>query len=160
MSTYLYIHPGLHSISRFQDAALQDMTERHYFRLPVLPLRETGDLGGEIDSSGEAGVVFGIEKGLPSRRQLQLAGRALRRGRAVYFYWPFENAAEVVDSERLSSFWRHWIAYMALNRFGAAKSRFGAAKSRFGNASSRLRGLLAHLSLATYRAEAAASALR
>lgn len=139
MKTYLYIHPGLQSVSRLQDSALQGMTERHHFRLPVLSLKGSGDLRSEVDSADVAGVVFGIEKGLPSRRQLQLAGRALRRGRTVYFYWPLENAAEVVDSERLGSFWRHWLAYMVVSRARSIRHRAQGARARAGSAKNRLR---------------------
>ena len=64
MNTYLYIHPGLRSVSLFQDSALPEMTERHHFRLPVLSLKETSSLVSEIDSANAAGVVFGVEKGL------------------------------------------------------------------------------------------------
>lgn len=165
MNAYLYIHPGLQSVSRFQDSTLQDMTERHHFRLPVLSLKEASDLAGEIDSAGDTGVVFGIEQGLPGRRQLQLAGHALQRGRSVYFYWPFENAAEVVDSERLSSFWRHWAAYLVAIRLHGVKNRLRSGRARLG-ARSRLRGLigakdrLRGLISAAYRAEAASNALR
>src|SRR4051794_9489962 len=140
MNTYLYVHPGLRSVSLFQDAALPAMTERHHFRLPVLSLKETGDLAGEIDAASAAGVVFGVEKGLPDRNQLRLAGHALRRGRAVYFYWPLENATEVVDEERLSSFWRHWAAYVAVNRALAVRNRLRGVRSRLSGAKQRLLG--------------------
>jgi glycosyltransferase involved in cell wall biosynthesis len=157
MNTYLYVHPGLRSVSLFQDAALPAMTERHHFRLPVLSLKETGDLAGEIDTASATGVVFGVEKGLPDRSQLRLAGHALRRGRAVYFYWPLENAAEVVDAERLSSFWRHWAAYVAVNRALAVKSRLRNINSRLGGAKNRLQRLKAGLTAASRQASLEAS---
>ena len=145
MNTYLYIHPGLRSVSLFQDSALPEMTERHHFRLPVLSLKETSSLVSEIDSANAAGVVFGVEKGLPDRRQLRLAGHALRRGRAVYFYWPFENAVEVVDSERLSSFWRHRAAYVVINRLRGVRHRLSSVKNRVqgarSSAKNRLQGV-------------------
>ena len=51
MSTYLYVHPALESVSHFQDSTLHGMTERHYFRLPVLSLKETSNPAGEIERS-------------------------------------------------------------------------------------------------------------
>src|SRR3954454_518682 len=138
MNTYLYVHPGLRSVSLFQDAALPVMTERHHFRLPVLPLKEAGDLAGEIDAASAAGGGFCLEEGVPGRQPRPLGGHALRRGRAVYFYWPLENAAEVVDEERLSSFWRHWAAYVAVNRALAVRNRLRGARTRLSGAKQRL----------------------
>ena len=130
MSTYLYIHPGLRSVSHFQDSTLHGMTERHHFRLPVLSLKETSSLQEKSTQLTQPALSSASRRDSRTGANFELAGRALRRGSAVYFYWPTENAVEVVDSERLSSFWRHWAAYVAANRLQAINDRVRSARNR------------------------------
>ncbi len=108
---YLYIEPTLQSCGIIEDDRPAEFSERHHFRLPVVTLKATPRLEGEIDAHAGFGVIVGLSGGLPNRRQLRIVRRAINRGRRAFLYWPAENAIEVVDRQRLGSLWRHWLAY-------------------------------------------------
>jgi hypothetical protein len=116
MQRYLLVEPNFRSFGVLEDPGLGLFTERHHFRLPTLPLSAASSIAAEIGAHDEAGVIFSLTTGLPSRRHLQLAGYALRRSRRVFLHWPYEEAIEMIDRERLGSLWRHWAAYNAAVR--------------------------------------------
>src|SRR5262249_57114832 len=68
--------------------------------------------------NGIGGVVIGLASGLPDRRRLDLATRALDRGLRVWLHWPDEQAVEHIDRERLQSLRRHRHAVVALEKVG------------------------------------------
>ena len=123
MRSYLYVGPGLNSVALFEDAQLEEFTERHRFAMPLVSLSPAGPIAEEIAVSPASGVVIAIETGLPDRRRLRLLRCALRRRLAVYLHWPAENAVEVVDGERLRSFWRHWVANAVAVRLERLRER-------------------------------------
>jgi glycosyltransferase involved in cell wall biosynthesis len=108
---HLYIEPTLRSFGIIEDERPAAFTERHHFCLPIVSLTATDWLEREIDAYPVSSVILGMTRGLPGRRQLQLARHALQRGHRAFLYWPTENAIEVVDRQRLSRLWRHWFAY-------------------------------------------------
>ena len=116
MQRYLLVEPNLHSFGVLEEPKLELFTERHHFRLPALPMSAVSSIAREIGAHNEAGVIFSLTTGLPGRRHLQLAGHSLRRSQRVFFHWPYEEAIEVIDRERLGSLWRHWAAYNAAVR--------------------------------------------
>lgn len=123
MQRYLLVEPNLHSFGVLEEPKLELFTERHHFRLPALPMSAVSSIAREIGAHNEAGVIFSLTTGLPGRRHLQLAGHSLRRSRRVFFHWPYEEAIEVVDRERLGSLWRHWAAYNAAVRLSQVRAR-------------------------------------
>ena len=137
MTRCLYVEPMLQSFGVFADESLAAFTERHAYQLPILALTPAGALKRQFADPSIRGVVFGLASGLPSRAVLRLAAEALRRGRAVYLYWPHETAIEVVDRERLSSLWRHWLAYNVGRRLLAVLRRARAARREAPGAPSR-----------------------
>ena len=123
MGSYIYIAADLKTAGTFDSDALPNFTERHHFQLPAIPLGESKLLKTDIRTRAATGVLFGLATGLPSRAHLRLARFALKLKRAVYLYWPAEHAVEVVDFERLGSFWRHWIAYQVAKRAVAFRAK-------------------------------------
>jgi glycosyltransferase involved in cell wall biosynthesis len=123
MQRYLLVEPNLRSFGVLEEPGLALFTERHHFRLSAVPLTAASSIAAEIGAHDEAGVIFSLTTGLPSRRQLQLAGYALRRSRRVFLHWPYEEAIEVIDRERLGSLWRHWAAYNATVRLSQVRAR-------------------------------------
>jgi glycosyltransferase involved in cell wall biosynthesis len=113
---YLYIEPTLRSFGPFDDDRPAGFTERHHFRLPIVSLTAADNLEREIDKHDTVGVIIGLDRGLPGRRQMQIVRQTIRRGRRAFLYWPAESAIEVVDRSRLSSLWRHWLAYNLAKR--------------------------------------------
>lgn len=110
---YLYIEPTLRSYGLIEDDRPAKFTERHHFRLPIASLKASDRLDRTIDAHADSGVIIGISNGIPNRGQLRIVRHALRRRRHAFLYWPAENAIEVIDRERLSSLWRHWLVYNA-----------------------------------------------
>jgi glycosyltransferase involved in cell wall biosynthesis len=110
--SYLYIDPALRHGGVLRDPRLPQFTERHHFRLPPVQLADLGGIERRIDDGETLGVIFGLASGLPNKRVLALARYALRRRKSAFLYWPTENAIEVLDRERIGSFWRHRVAYI------------------------------------------------
>jgi len=123
MKAYLYVTPSMSSFGSFDTPHLEEFTERHHFHMPLVSLEPAGSLRRVIVSEPVDGVVFGLDTGLPCRRQLGLCRRALRRGLAVYLHWPAEQAIEVVDAERLRSLRRHWLAVAVAAKLRRARER-------------------------------------
>lgn len=123
MRSYLYVTPSLTSVGSFDSAVLEDFTERHHFHMPLVSLEPAPSARQALGTKSIAGVVVGLDEGLPGRPQLRLFRSALRRRLAVYAHWPAEQAIEVVDAERLRSFWLHRIAYRLARKAQALKER-------------------------------------
>ena len=119
MTEYLYIAPRGDAIASLTSDRLEDTTERHEITMNPGPMQPTANLLDEVSRrNGFNGVVIAMNTGLPGRRELQIAGAALRRGLRVWLYWPGERAVEAVDDERLQSLRRHRLAVIAMERLG------------------------------------------
>ena len=54
------------------------------------------------------GVIVAMERGWPGSSHLRFASAALKQRRRVWFYWPSEQALEVIDADTLGTYWRLW----------------------------------------------------
>jgi glycosyltransferase involved in cell wall biosynthesis/ubiquinone/menaquinone biosynthesis C-methylase UbiE len=134
MRTYLYINADLSMAGRLRDESLRHFTERHkYVVAEPEQLKYPAEVLQQLADPEVTGAVFALSRGWPVRSQMRLARKALKLGRAVYFYWPREEAVERVNRERLQSYWRHWAL---IKSFGYARS----VKSLVGRGYARLRG--------------------
>jgi glycosyltransferase involved in cell wall biosynthesis len=107
---YLVVNESLTAAGRIDGPELAGMTERHHFTLPNVSYRPDAGLAAATPPADARGVVILLGHGMPTRAQMRLAARAVKAGRRTFFYWPAEQAIEVIDAERLSSFSRHKIA--------------------------------------------------
>ena len=121
---YLYVSPRFDGVALFSTDALDGTTERHRVLLdPGSPTAASDPLAALTRRNGISGVVIGLETGLPDRRRLDLAAKALERGLRVWLHWPGEQAIECVDAERLQSLKRHRRAVIALEKVGRRAHR-------------------------------------
>ena len=124
---YLVVDAATGGTAVVADRRLTKFTERHPFHLEALTFGERQTLSELKPPPDVAGIVFVLESGAPSRILLNACERALRESCNVYFYWPAERAAELIDRDRLGSYWRLWFAA----RLYAFASKFaGAVKQR------------------------------
>ena len=107
--TCLFTPATLDKVGEFSDNRLTHFSERHTFQLQEPALREVRDPCAELERTDGRGILFQMSQGTPGRSQLQAAGRALKSGKKVWFYWPKEEAIEHVDRDCLNSYWRLWI---------------------------------------------------
>ncbi len=92
---------------------LDGMTERHGCDLMAeTEFESDAALDRTIEGHG-GGVVFVMDRGLAPSRIIRHSARLLRHSRPVYYFWPDEQAIEVVDDIRLSSYRRHHLAAVA-----------------------------------------------
>jgi len=118
LSKYVLVDVATHATATLMDHRLHAFTERHVFTLDQKPVFSTGqDVERLAGESGVAGVIFSLDHGAPGRTLLNTSGRLINAGRTVYFYWPDENAVELMDRERLDSFWRLWFTTRAYARW-------------------------------------------
>ncbi|NEP08913.1 MAG: methyltransferase domain-containing protein [Symploca sp. SIO2C1] len=112
MQKYLYLAPptnGFYSCV-FTDDRLADLTERHKIQLNFPPLQALTDLFQEVEHHKEVdGVIIGLERGWLGWLHLNLASKILKNKQQLYLYWPLEAAVEVVNQERLQSYWYHFV---------------------------------------------------
>ncbi len=116
--TYLLTTATFDKVGEFWDSRLASFLERHTYVLPAATLRNASDPCSELELMGGRGIVFQMSRGTPGRHQLQAAGRVLKSGKKVWFYWPDESAIEYIDRERLGSCWRLWFAAKAFGKLG------------------------------------------
>lgn len=92
-----------------EDPRLAECGERHQHTLPE-PTKSAS--GGRIEIALDGapsvdGVVVRLDEGLPLRRDIRDARRAVHAGLGVWFWWPEEQVVERATLERLESFDRH-----------------------------------------------------
>lgn len=94
------------SVSELVLGELAHLTERHYVeRLTdratpvVVQPEQLASVANEI--------IVVLHAGLPNTTESQYTQSLLRHGKRVYYYWPGENAIEVITRERLKSLQRH-----------------------------------------------------
>lgn len=107
--TYLCVQHENREAGLFKDRELATFTERHpySFQLPVLFPKT--DMAAEAEQANVAGVVFVMAYGFPSRSLLRCARAILQQQRAVFFYWPEEEAVERLDAPRLRGYMVLWF---------------------------------------------------
>lgn len=122
----------LDRMGRIEASAFEGFTERHFFRMPLLSYSPAPTLSALL-SDAASGAVIVLDHGLANREQLAMAGEFLARGKTMFFFWPEENAVEVINSEKFGSMKRHRYAYGIAVRLKALlerrRARTGAAAS-------------------------------
>ncbi len=103
---------------------LTGFTERHHVNSIPLVVSEL-EFSGDHSSHN---VIINLQAGLPTRAQISTAKKHLRQGKAVYFYWPEEDAIEVITHERLRSFKRHVRFHETYQRVSNLRNRRVARK--------------------------------
>lgn len=116
--SYLLVDVATGATAPFADARLAAFTERHTFHLEgAQAFSGAHELAALQAPADAAGVVFMLDHGAPGRALLRTCKRFMREGRQVYFYWPSERAAELIDDERLKSYWQIWFVSRAYQRW-------------------------------------------
>ena len=95
-------------IGMLEEGRLDVTTERHLVALAPPPLTP-GDPLQVLTDHTDAGLVIALAGGSPTRADLRLMRDGLRMNRRVWLHWPEEGAVEVATSERVGSYWRHWM---------------------------------------------------
>jgi len=108
----IYFSPMLDKCGVMDEPRLSATTERHKLSLNAPALAPVA--GSALEACGGAsGIVMEMGLGWARRPQIALASTALSRSQRVWFYWPKEGVVEVVDTERVRSWKRHWRFIMA-----------------------------------------------
>lgn len=130
----LYVDPELAACARFRDERLDGFSERHHFTMrEQLRFEPFSDLGEALNKQDASALIVVLPTGLPSRSRIRLLREGLKRELDTFVYWPAEDAIERVDDERLSSFVRHRIFYLAWNRLHHLRGRARALLGRSGD---------------------------
>lgn len=108
---------------------LDGFTERHHVN--SIPLLQSDHQWRSNLARND--VILTLSQGVPSKAQLRTTAKHLRRGSKVYYYWPAEDAIEVVTPERLRSFRRHWL-FLNLYQFLSRRRMKQAAEQAAGDA--------------------------
>jgi glycosyltransferase involved in cell wall biosynthesis/ubiquinone/menaquinone biosynthesis C-methylase UbiE len=128
---YLYVHQSFDRTGVLDVPSLDTFSERHKIALAPPPLRPTSDLLAELQRADCTGAVLEMNEGCPGRIYLRLTSRLLKTGYRVFFYWPREQAVELIDRERLWSYWRLWgMVKVARRVFERNDDRAYATQSR------------------------------
>ena len=109
MDSCLYVASNLGAAATVAEVGLADTTERHHLAIRLGPLATCLDPLGELAKRPDLlGVIVAMERGWPGSSHLRFASAALKQRRRVWFYWPAEQAIEVIDGDTLGSYWRLW----------------------------------------------------
>ena len=109
MDSCLYVASNLGAATTVTEAGLADTTERHHQAIRLGPLATCLDPLSELAKRRDLlGVIVAMERGWPGSSHLRFASAALKQRRRVWFYWPSEEAIEVIDADALGSYWRLW----------------------------------------------------
>lgn len=123
-STYVLVDVATHATASLRMRPLDQLTERHIVPLDVKQDFTTGqDLMSLLSRGDVRGAIFVLEHGAPGRTLLRQCGDLLNENVNLYFYWPSEQAIEVLDRERLASFWRLWLVTRFYSRYRAWRDR-------------------------------------
>lgn len=127
------------------DPGSSGFTERHHCRLlEESQLQPDADLPRRLRSLKGCHVVLLANYGIPGVRLLRTATRLRRTGNRVYLYWPKEGALEVVDAQRLASFWRHRIIVAFLRIADRARDSLSRKADMFAQTTRTLRRAVSH----------------
>jgi glycosyltransferase involved in cell wall biosynthesis/ubiquinone/menaquinone biosynthesis C-methylase UbiE len=105
---YIYVADS-DSIGVLFSKVLGSLSERHRIRLDPPALRASTDVLAEVSRHKASGLIFELQRGWPNRRVLMLSWNAVRAGVTTYFYWPKEEAIELIDRYRLASMARLFL---------------------------------------------------
>lgn len=109
MDSCLYVASNLGAATTVTEAGLSETTERHRLSIRLGPMTTCLDPVGEIAKRPELlGVIVAMERGWPGSSHLRFASSVLELRRRVWFYWPSEQAIDVIDADALASYWRLW----------------------------------------------------
>lgn len=120
---YIYLSSKLDKFATFTDERMAGLTERHKITLTIPSLTPTNDAFAEAQKQNCTGVVIEPMFGWASRIHLLIARRFLHNNRKVFFYWPNENAIELIDHERLGSYWRLGVVVRIAYGYSNLKQR-------------------------------------
>ena len=110
MASCLYVTPDLGAIRIVSHESLDGTTERHRIEIAPAPSTICLDPAGELDKiPALVGVIVEMERGWPGQTDLRFAKKIIRKNKRVWFYWPIESAVEVIDSDRIRSYWNLWL---------------------------------------------------
>ena len=116
MASCLYVAPNLAATRIVSHDGLAGTTERHRIEIFDAPTTQNFQPLNELDRVPDlAGVIVEMERGWPGQAHLRFAAKVLKRGRRAWFYWPNESAIEVIDRDRLGTYWRLW-AFITINK--------------------------------------------
>ncbi len=104
-SEYIYIDGSLTWSGLLTNDELGAYTERHKIELKVPELSRIDNLEAVYGDSGANGVVVGMNHGYPERAILKFSRQVIHEGGKVFYHWPKESAVEVIDNERVTSYY-------------------------------------------------------
>jgi glycosyltransferase involved in cell wall biosynthesis len=119
----IYVSTALGASGRLDCALPAAGVDRVRIDIVRPELRGSVDLATELAAGRARAVIVEMVQGWPGRLHLRLARRALRAGLSVWFYWPIERAAESIDDERISSYWRQWLLIKMVRTGWSARER-------------------------------------
>lgn len=109
MDSCLYVASNLGAAATVTEPGLAATTERHHLAIRLGPMATCLDPLGELAKRTDLlGVIVAMERGWPGSSHLRFASAALKQRRRVWFYWPSEQAIEVIDADALGTYWRLW----------------------------------------------------
>ncbi len=109
MDSCLYVASNLGAAATVTEGGLAHTTERHHLAIRLGPLTTCLDPLDELAKRPDLlGVIVAMERGWPGSSHLRFASAALKQARRVWFYWPSEQAIEVIDTDTLGTYWRLW----------------------------------------------------
>ena len=99
---FIYVS-DMHEIGILPSTRISAFTERHRIKLDRPALRSSSGILSEVEKNKASGVIIEMQRGWPNRRDLMLSRRVLKTGLPLYYYWPREEAAEVINGHRFLS---------------------------------------------------------
>ncbi len=112
-----------------RDERFMQFTERHHYRpQQTLQLQPGGTFDEEVRKTTPEGIVLVVHTGVPGNVLIDAGKRALARGLKAYYFWPHEEAVEVIDYERLRSFRKLWLSQKLYARMRKMKDKRVPAK--------------------------------
>lgn len=124
IANYVLVDVATHATAMLSARPFACLTERHIVPLDVKKDFSTGQDLTRLATRGDIdGVIFLLEHGAPGRAMLRQCHNLMVAGTEVYFYWPAEQAIEVIDRERLASFWRLWFVTRVYSRYRSWRDR-------------------------------------
>ncbi len=106
---YLVVNENLNEGFLFQDPTLGTIEDRNKYTIVMQSVHRI-DCSDVIFNTTKKikGVVFNLDTGLPSFKQLHLVNKLLKKNINIYLYWHFEKTIEKLDWHTLQSYWHLW----------------------------------------------------
>ncbi len=106
---YLYYSHDDNQAGIINNDRLTQFSERHQINIAIPKLKPCNDIVHAIKQHDCAGVVIAINGGAPHKKYLELAKTIQQQQLQLWFYWPQEEAIEVIDKERLDTYQQIWL---------------------------------------------------